>query len=437
MGASPQMVDWDEDGDKDLIVGESNGYIHYFKNFGTAANPDLRDQGHVQAGGSDIHVSSLAIPVIHDWDEDGRKDLVLGNNDPNIRLYLNVGTNAAPVFNSYSLIPTTPEISQIKNAPDIGDLNGDGLKDLAFGWWQGTVVYYPNSGTNSNPVFNGAHLLTALGDTIQPNFPTSGWTHLELNDWDEDGDLDLVYGEWDGHVNVYLNATGDLDASLTPVNPPIIIPASGGSFSFLGEVQNGTSYPAGGVVWTAVLLPSGSEFGPLFQGSISVPAGGALSSSRAQIVPNSAPPGLYHYYLRWGIPPASFWAQAEFTFTKLGSGIQDSGFGEWTNTGEEFEVGVTRSVSSVSGSETTPTTVITPNPFNPSTVISFELRAASFVSLRVYDTAGRLVTTLVDGWREVGEHEVTFDGSALPSGVYLAKLTSGDFSAVQKLVLLK
>jgi hypothetical protein len=78
-----------------------------------------------------------------------------------------------------------------------------------------------------------------------------------------------------------------------------------------------------------------------------------------------------------------------------------------------------------------------PNPFNASTAISYELRAASFVSLKVYDTAGRLVTELVNGWREAGAHEVIFDGSNLASGVYLYRLTAGDFAAVQKLILLK
>jgi len=78
-----------------------------------------------------------------------------------------------------------------------------------------------------------------------------------------------------------------------------------------------------------------------------------------------------------------------------------------------------------------------PNPFNPTTIASFELRVASYVNLGVYDTAGRLVATLVDGWSEAGTHKATFDGSDLPSGIYLARLTAGDWSAVQKLVLLK
>jgi hypothetical protein len=83
-----------------------------------------------------------------------------------------------------------------------------------------------------------------------------------------------------------------------------------------------------------------------------------------------------------------------------------------------------------------------PNPFNPSTVIRYELRAASRVSLRVYDTAGREVRTLVEGWRAAGNHEVTFEGADLPSGVYLLRLeTSGlrqpRLREVRKLILLK
>jgi hypothetical protein len=78
-----------------------------------------------------------------------------------------------------------------------------------------------------------------------------------------------------------------------------------------------------------------------------------------------------------------------------------------------------------------------PNPFNPSTTLSFELRAASHVSLKVYDTAGRLVATLTDGLMLAGTHRATFDGSRLASGIYLARLQAGEFTATQKLVMLK
>ncbi|RJP80745.1 MAG: T9SS C-terminal target domain-containing protein [Candidatus Zixiibacteriota bacterium] len=78
-----------------------------------------------------------------------------------------------------------------------------------------------------------------------------------------------------------------------------------------------------------------------------------------------------------------------------------------------------------------------PNPFNPVTTLSYQLTAISRVSLRVYDTAGREVAALVDGWREAGAHQVTFDASGLPSGIYFARLSAGDVAQTQKLVLMK
>jgi hypothetical protein len=78
-----------------------------------------------------------------------------------------------------------------------------------------------------------------------------------------------------------------------------------------------------------------------------------------------------------------------------------------------------------------------PNPFNPATTIKFQMPQAGLVNLKVYDTAGRLVTTLVNGRRDAGAHEVTFDGSNLSSGVYLYSLTAGAYSATGKMVLVK
>jgi len=81
--------------------------------------------------------------------------------------------------------------------------------------------------------------------------------------------------------------------------------------------------------------------------------------------------------------------------------------------------------------------VSSPNPFNPSTAISYQLPADSHVSLKVYDTAGRLVETLVDGWRAAGTHELTLNAGDLASGMYFAKLEAGEYVGVQKMVLLK
>jgi hypothetical protein len=78
-----------------------------------------------------------------------------------------------------------------------------------------------------------------------------------------------------------------------------------------------------------------------------------------------------------------------------------------------------------------------PNPFNPVTTISFELPRADVVRLVIYDINGREVAELVNGWRDAGAHEVTFDASNFASGVYLYRLEAGDFIASGKMVLMK
>ena len=80
---------------------------------------------------------------------------------------------------------------------------------------------------------------------------------------------------------------------------------------------------------------------------------------------------------------------------------------------------------------------IYPNPFNAVSVLRYELPVAGRVSLSFYDSSGRLVATLLNGWRDAGAHQITFDGSGLPSGIYFAKLMAGEFSEVQKMVLLE
>jgi len=78
-----------------------------------------------------------------------------------------------------------------------------------------------------------------------------------------------------------------------------------------------------------------------------------------------------------------------------------------------------------------------PNPFNAQTAISYQLQAASFVTLVVYDVMGREAAVLVDGWRSPGVYETVFDGGELSSGVYFAKMNAGLFNCTHKLILMK
>ncbi len=78
-----------------------------------------------------------------------------------------------------------------------------------------------------------------------------------------------------------------------------------------------------------------------------------------------------------------------------------------------------------------------PNPFNPSTNISFYLPQSAEVQLTVYDVTGRLVATLENGLRNAGSHVIPFDASALSSGMYFYKIEAGEFSETRKMMLIK
>jgi hypothetical protein len=78
-----------------------------------------------------------------------------------------------------------------------------------------------------------------------------------------------------------------------------------------------------------------------------------------------------------------------------------------------------------------------PNPFNPTTVIRYDVKATGLVTLRVFDLLGREVGTLVNGEISAGTHTMTWDATGLPSGIYLCRMEAERFSQTRKLLLLK
>ena len=94
--------------------------------------------------------------------------------------------------------------------------------------------------------------------------------------------------------------------------------------------------------------------------------------------------------------------------------------------------------------ETNPTTVTNfelqqnyPNPFNPSTKIKYSLAEQSQVTLKVYNILGKEIATLVNEVKGNGNHEVSFDGSGLASGVYFYTLQAGKITQTRKMILMK
>lgn len=78
-----------------------------------------------------------------------------------------------------------------------------------------------------------------------------------------------------------------------------------------------------------------------------------------------------------------------------------------------------------------------PNPFNPSTTINFSIPKSGFVKLAVFDLLGKEVASLVNETRSAGNYEINFNASNLSSGIYVYKITSGEFTASKQMILIK
>ncbi|PIW99122.1 MAG: hypothetical protein COZ80_07030 [Ignavibacteria bacterium CG_4_8_14_3_um_filter_37_9] len=78
-----------------------------------------------------------------------------------------------------------------------------------------------------------------------------------------------------------------------------------------------------------------------------------------------------------------------------------------------------------------------PNPFNPSTEITFQIPNNGNVHLKVYNSIGKEVATLVNEYKESGIYSITFNASLLPDGVYYYTISVNQYSSTKKMILLK
>ena len=224
--------------------------------------------------------------------------------------------------------------------------------------------------------------------------------------------------------------------TMTPANPPISIPATGGSFDYNIEIENLESTTAVFDVWIDVTLPSSAIFGPVInvQG-VQIAANQTIDRDKSQNVPAGAPDGAYFYNGYVGNYPNEIYSQDSFSFNKeCTDGSAREPVHEWYCWGEEFDNQCQDAHLLVSEYALLSAY---PNPFNPQTTLSISLPDANFASLVIYDITGREISRLLDGWYSAGVHEVTFAANSFASGTYFAQMTTGDVSKTLKLMLIK
>jgi N-acetylneuraminic acid mutarotase len=229
-------------------------------------------------------------------------------------------------------------------------------------------------------------------------------------------------------------APPNVSISLVPVSPPIIIPPGGGSFNYTITVTNNQTGSVNCDVWIMAQTPLGFWVGPLL-GPVNVTlAPGSVSRTRTQMVPGGIMVGPYVFCGYIGTYPTMISDSSFFNITQMDPPNLAGGMssGTWQCSDNLFEP-----LFKVEVPTEAQLHEAYPNPFNPITSISFSLPEAGKVNLSVYDISGRLLATITNGWRDAGLHQVQFDAAGLSSGVYIYRMSAGDFSATGKMVLMK
>lgn len=225
-----------------------------------------------------------------------------------------------------------------------------------------------------------------------------------------------------------------VDITMTPVNPPIVIPPAGGSFQYEVNLDNNSGSAQTADVWINVTMPNGSTYGPLvLRSDMNMPSGFSAYRLMTQNVPAGAPAGTYTmnaYVGNYDLNEA--WSEDHFDFSK--SGV-DGEATSYLPESQGFDLSESQVLSTVIPEEFA--VDIHPNPFNPVTSLSFALPEAGSVKLSVFDVSGRLISQINEGWLDAGTREIRFDGSNLASGIYIYRLEAGRFTASGKMILMK
>ncbi|GAA4441028.1 VCBS repeat-containing protein [Ravibacter arvi] len=227
---TPFSVDWDDDGDQDIVIGNSAGYIGFIENRGGKGVPDFAPPRYLEADGKVIRIQagqngSIQGPAeakwgyttlsVADWDGDGLKDLIVNSIWGKVQWYKNTGTKGAPRLASAApvqvdwkgpapkpawnwWVPGPAELStQWRTTPFAVDWNKDGLTDLVMLDHEGYLAFFERFKKGSEHPLRPGNRIFCLEDGTplrlnQKNAGGSGRRKFTLMDWDRDGDLDLV-----------------------------------------------------------------------------------------------------------------------------------------------------------------------------------------------------------------------------------------------------
>ena len=242
----PSAVDWDRDGDIDLIVGDEDGRVAFIENTGEVKDrmPSFKSPVYFQQKAGHVKFGALATPVSVDWDDDGDEDILSGNSAGYIGFIENLdGGNppkwAAPArleANGKGIRYQAGENGSIQGPAEkkwgyttlsVNDWDGDGLKDLIVNSIWGKVEWHRNIGEKGNPKLMPARSVAVDWGAGQIPKPEWNWWNPEKTelatqwrstpytiDWNKDGLMDLVMLDHDGYLAFFERFKEDGDLKL-------------------------------------------------------------------------------------------------------------------------------------------------------------------------------------------------------------------------------
>ncbi|MEM7504739.1 MAG: VCBS repeat-containing protein, partial [Pseudomonadota bacterium] len=219
-GAHPTFYDIDADGKKDLIVGnfgysdagagDFDSKLAYYRNVGSTGAPEYELISRDYFGLSAEDLFGI-YPTFGDLDGDGDDDLLVGHVDGVLSLFENISGSGNPSNYSLSELEYADIDVGSAAAPQLIDLNRDGLLDLVIGERSGTIQYYANTGTATNAVFSDVPTIDSLGVIDVEEDCCTGFATPTIYE-NQDGDYEMLVGSEDGTIYFYVVDESNLTA---------------------------------------------------------------------------------------------------------------------------------------------------------------------------------------------------------------------------------